>query len=581
MKIQQCRSTAFGGVVLGLVCTAWNPAHAGELSPFTEEAAQRGVNYSVRSYSGTVVQYFGYGSAIADFNNNGYQDLLMLGSPTGQAGLFENDGTGHFTDRSANSGIPVMARPSGVAVADFNGNGKLDIYITQDIPNIATMHSEPNLLMRNEGNFTFINVGPEAGVANTGRGQGAAWGDLENNGWLDLYVANWTHPNTPPSHHNHLYRNLGDETFEDIAVQHGVNSHANSFIGVWSDINRNGWLDLYLVNDRPEATSSTPNRLWRNDSGILVDISESSGANIGIDGMGAACGDFSGNGYPDFYCSNTGFNAYQGVNPLLINQGDETFIDQTIEAGTWHQKFSWATVFFDATNNTHLDLYVANMFFPNSLYINEGHWPLTDRGSTLGLGGGMNRSFSAAVGDVTGNGALDILVNDQALPGPNALAVKLFINQEGIKRNWIRFRVVGDAPNHFAIGSNIELRTGEQWQWRELHAGGNNYKSQNELVFHFGVDEAEIVDELIVNWPGKIATRTLKNYPANQVWTIYPLQRLGDFTGDGRIGKDDLMALIDAWGPVQPGVEMLDLNGDAKIDVSDLLMLLARWTGPR
>ncbi|TVQ52049.1 MAG: hypothetical protein EA377_11160, partial [Phycisphaerales bacterium] len=235
---------------------------------------------------------------------------------------------------------------------------------------------------------------------------------------------------------------------------------------------------------------------------------------------------------------------------------------------------SWGSIFFDFTNNGWLDLYVNNQFLPNTLYKNTGEFPLNDvaaETNTQGLFGTGKVSYSSAVADVTGNGAIDLLVND--LGGK----AQLFINHEGTKRNWIRFHVIGTHPNHHAIGANVDTRIGDRWQYREIYAGGNTYTSQNELIVHVGAGDATHADEIVVNWPGGSATRTLTNYPANRLWTIYHPDQLGDGNGDGVINVLDLLGLLGGWGTVQPGSEIYDMNGDGVINVMDLLMLLQNW----
>ncbi len=543
------------------------------IAPFTEEAVSRGLLYQVQEWNGPTMQFQGFGCAIADLNGNGHQDVVVMGNGQGIVGVFENDGTGHFINHTQTSNIPLLVKPSGITLADYNGNGMLDIYITQQF-------YEANVLVRNEDGFSFTDVTEQAGVGNTGYGEAASWADYDNDGWLDLYVVNYTFPTqaSNPSRRNQLFRNNGDGTFQSVAVQLGVDDHGVGYAAVWTDINRNGWLDLYVVNDRGHLPSMfRANQLWRNDGGTFTNISEPSGTEIGMWAMGVAAGDFKGNGYPDFYITNLpNVGGYGGINPLLINQGDETFIDMHDEAGVGQFIFSWAPMFFDYSNNSHLDLYVCNQAHDNNLFANFGEFPVRTVTSQAGVAGTSGYSFNAAYGDVTGNGALDLLLNDFGTVFP--ANVKLYINHEGTKRNWIRYNVVGYEGNLRAIGANIDTRTGDRWQWREIYAGGNNFKAQNELVFHVGLDDAETADEIVINWPGGNVSRTLRNYPANFTWTIYPPERLGDSNSNGVIDATDLAFMLDAWGTVQPGTEMMDINGDGVLDVSDLLLLLASWT---
>jgi len=556
--------------LLGSIATA-------DVIPFTDEAQIRGLNYHIQSWQAPDGQFQGFGIAIVDLNNNGHQDVVVMGNNEGRVGIFENIGAGYFNDRSQTSGLPLLDKGSGIAVADFNGNGLLDIYITQQF-------FLPAVLARNDGNFKFTDVAAAAGVQSIGHGEGAAWGDYDNDGWLDLYVCNYTftHSSNNPTRRNHLYRNLGDSTFESVGPQLGVDDYGLTYTAVWSDMNRNGKLDLYIANDRGHLPPNyRANQLWRNEGGSFTNISQESGAGLGLWAMCVGAGDFSGNGYPDFYVTNLpNVGGYGGINPLLINQGDETFVDEAVEAGVSQFIFSWTGMFFDFSNNGYLDLYVCNQGVANRLYANSGTYPLPNVANAANVQGGGGFSFNAAYGDVTGNGALDIVLNNYGINGVTN-PVQLFINHDGATRNWIRYRVIGYGGNRNAIGANIDTRTGDRWQWREIYAGGNNFKSQNELVFHVGLDDATMADEIVVNWPGGEVTRTLRNYPANTVWTIYPPERLGDYDNNGVINAIDLYALLASWGTVRAGTEMMDINGDGVINVSDLLMLLNRWTAPQ
>ncbi len=537
------------------------------ITPFTEEALQRGLEYQMQPYP-VAYGYLGYGCGFADLNNNGHPDIIVLGALDGTVGIFENDGTGHFIDRSDEASIPALPQGSAFAVGDYTGNGLPDLYLTQV--------GLPNVLMRNDGDFQFTDMTESAGVGDEGAGKGAAWGDFTGNGWLDLYVTNYNGivPGTADLD-NRLYMNLGDGTFEDVSEVMGVADSGLGFQPVWFDMNRNGWLDLYLANDRGHLTQQK-NRLWRNDGGELADISEPSGAGIALFSMGIAAGDFNRNGYPDLYITNIpgggGFD-----NPLLINQGDETFTEESFEAGVNNPHTSWGSIFFDFTNNGWLDLYVNNMWVANTLFLNTGTWPLEEIGQPAGVGGtfGSNMpSFSSAVADVNGNGAMDLLINN--LNGN----VQLFINHEGIKRNWIRYHIIGEHPNHHAVGANVDTRFGDEWRYQEIYAGGNGYLGQNELTVHVGAGDAEQADAIVINWPGSDTTRTLTNYPVNQIWEIHPPDQLGDSTGDGMVGFDDFLVLADCFGDqVVPGCEVMDFSGDGFVGEADAISFLEIYNG--
>jgi len=567
------RGLLLSAIGLGFILTAGQQVRAG-VNPFTEEAVSRGVDYEMGLTQGQgSYGYVGFGCAIVDLDDDGDQDLVIIGGVNRRVGLFRNDGLGQFTDVSLSSGIPLLEEGSALAIADYDGDGLLDLYLTE--------MGLPNKLMRNDGNLQFTNVAVTAGVADAGGSKGASFGDYDGDRWLDLYVNNYN--GQVSGFNNKLYRNLGDGTFQDVSVAQGVDSDSNSFQSVWSDYDLDGDVDLYISNDRG-ATQGKPNELYRNDDGTLVDVSVASGASIALDSMGLACGDFDGNGWPDFFLTNV---AGQGMmnNPLLLNQGDGTFVRFEDEAGVdgaGAGATGWGTHFFDYENDGTLDLYVNYQFHANELFSCAAGFPCTNQAAFLNVAGppsGGNCesgicSWGSAVGDVDNDGDQDLLVNNT---GEN---VRLYINHEGETRNWIRYRVIGELPNGHAIGARVRTRSGSTWQWREILAGGNSYLGMNELVVHVGLGAATQADEVEIHWPGGSPMRTITDLPANHVWTIYRPDRLGDVDNDGDIDATDFPTFSSCVGdPFEPGCEIMDLDSDSDVDCADYTLLTGMWTG--
>lgn len=550
---------------LSIVGASLVASASGQVAPFTNEAQLRGVNYQMMNWPNDF-GYLGWGCGFADLDGDGDQDIILLGRLDESVGLFENVGGGFFVDRSAGSGIAPLPQNSAFAVADYNGDGLADINFTQ--------LASGNRLMRGTAPFKFVNATTTAGVGDTGAGKGCAWVDFDGDGWLDLHICNYDGivPGTLGKP-DRLYRNNGDGTFTDVAPAMGVNATGFGFQSTWADIDNDGDLDMYLSQDRGHlAPLMQGNRLWRNDNGVMVEISAGSGADVKLFSMGLAAGDFDENGFVDFYCTNIGTPQppMLGKNPLLLNQGNNTFVESSVLWGVQHLKTSWASVFFDFDNNGWLDLFVANQFLANNLYANSGTPPCVDVTAEAQVQGpvspvtGPNASFCAAVGDVDNDGDLDLLV---ANLGAN---VQLLINHEGDERNWVKYRVVGIDVNREAIGARVTSTIGGVSRMREVYAGGNGYLGQNELAVHVGLAEAVQVDSAVVQWPGGSPVRTLTNVPANQEWTIYPPARLGDFDGDQDVDLEDFHALGTCFAsPMLPGFEMMDFNGDSFVDVVD------------
>lgn len=550
------------------------------ITPFTQEAVNRGLVYVMQPQP-SAYGYVGFGCGFVDLDNDGDQDVIIIGATNTRIGIFENNGSGIFTDRSVDNGIPLLPHGSAFAAADYDADGLIDLYLSQcAAPGSGAM--APNFLVRNLGNFQFLNVTQIAGVNDLGPGKSASWGDYDGDGWLDLYLCNYT--DGAPNYlgfKNKLFRNNGNGTFTDVSFAQGVDNNGLTFQSVWFDLERDGDLDLYIANDRGHQNGK-PNQLYRNDNGQMVNISAGSGADVAIFAMGIGAGDFDRNGFTDLYVTNITTPApnLSMINPLLMNQGNGTFVESAVAAGVNCNSPSggyWGAIFFDFDNDTNLDIYVNHQFQPNILHRNTGTWPCTNVAAAAGVQGTSAAgvaSFSSAVADVNNDGAMDLLLNNL---GGN---VQLFINHEAQERNWVRYRLVGVHPNLNAVGASVDTRIGSVWQFREIYAGGNSYLGQNELPIHVGAGTATLVDEAVVRWPGGSPTRTLTNLPINHTWTIYPPQSLGDFNADSAVDLADFLHFASCFGSViSPGCEMMDFDGDSQIDLDDFNAFLAVYAG--
>ena len=516
--------------------------------PFTEEAATRGMHYVGELGGGNGD---GSGVAVTDLDGDGDMDIVLTGRSDGVVGLYENLGKGVFIDRSSQSGIPPLIASAAVTAADYDGDGALDLYFT--------LWGAGNVLVRNLGGFQFQDVTAQAGVGDDGIGTGATFADYDKDGWLDLYVSNYF----GGSSRNRLYHNLGNGTFEEIGQDQGVDDAGAAYQSVFFDYDRDGDPDLYVANDKGYV--AYPNRLWQNNDGVFQDISEASGTGAQIDSMGIAVGDLDGNGYPDLYVTNT---PQPPGNPLFMNQGDGTFMEQSDEAGVADDREGWGALFFDYDNNGFQDLYVANGATPNRLYEYNGALPCIDVAPDLGVASD-GISFCIAVGDIDDDGDLDLLLQDHQAP------IQLFINHEGEQRNWLKIKLFGAGPNTHAVGALVDVTAGSQTQHREVMTGVG-YKSSSSLVLHFGLGAATIVDVVSILWPGGSQT-FLVNVPVNQKLTLVEAACPQDLDDDGTVGASDLAILLGDWGP-NPG-HPADFNGDGSVGPFDLAQVLGHW-GP-
>lgn len=525
--------------------------------PFTEESQLRGLQYWI-SKPTPIPPPYGHGLAFADLDDDGDPDLILTGADTHRIGIYENV-AGQFIDHTDTSGIPMMLGASGVVAFDYDGDADLDLFITQ--------WNYANALLRNDGGFTFTDVASIMQLDAIGTGTGPTVADYDGDGWLDLFVSNY-------GQENHLYRNVGGQYFEDVSASAGIFGIYNTLQSAFFDMDMDGDKDLYISNDqRSPYNVSEHNRLYQNVNGAFIDISATCGADVGLNSMNVGLADLDNNGYLDIYCTNWSIPEYGFNYPsyLLMNSGGGTFVQQQQAAGVESFRFGWGAVFVDFDNNKTIDLYVCTQSLANRLYVNKGQWPLVDEAGAHGVNlTGDTRCVAAA--DIDNDGDLDMAVQEF---GGNT---RLFINHEGELRNWLRIAPVGLLPNRQSAGATIRMRTGDLWQLHELVAG-SNYKTQNELIAHFGLDSDPAADEVVVRWYDG-ATRTLTMLTANRTHRVYHPDLLGDLDEDGAISNFEIAAFIHALlhGDF-PEPERFDFSGDGKLDSSDIQGMADRLTG--
>ena len=527
--------------------------------PFTEEGLQRGVDWQSDMSGGA-----GQGMAFLDLDGDRDPDWILLDRLTndGQVGVFENDGSGHFTDRSQTAGFAPLPNATGVFPADYDGDGDLDVFIGQ--------WNAPNALYRNDGQFHFVDVTAAAGLGDAGAAAGCAWTDYDGDRWLDLYVANVT-PATS-NLQNRFWHNRGDGTFVDVAATLGIQFSTLTWKVSFTDIDLDGDQDLYVSNDKCGLGGTPGNYMYRNDGGSFTDVTAATRTGVCIDSMGTAVGDFSGNGYPDFLPTNT-----PSGHPLLMARGDGRYLELSQALGVQCFEIGWGACFFDLDLDADLDLYICQQDAQNRLFLNGPSWPLPEVSQALGVDLPSVWSFTMANADIDNDGDLDFAVQSRGS------RVQLFVNHNEDQGNWCKFRVVGQGHNTFGVGTRIRVRTGSKWQTRELMAG-ENFKSQNTFTRHFGLGAATVMDEVMVHWPTG-ATRRYTNVPANHTWTLYPPERLGDVQHDGTLDLFDFSFLNDCFDvngnlPFAEGMEVMDFDGDFDVDRLDLLLFFTRFHLP-
>jgi hypothetical protein len=483
-------------------------------------------------------------AVFADYDNDGHKDLFV--SRTFQPNqLFHSNGDGTFTDVTAASGIGADCCTTVASWADYNNDGYLDLYVgryldpRKDIPTtFYARNGEPNQLYRNNGNGSFSNVTEAAGVGERGLCLGSVWGDYDNDGDADLYVVNDFGRST-------LYRNDGDKTFTDVTVESNTLAYGAGMNASFADYDNDGDLDIYNTQIRSDhawfAEAPTVYRymlnswrqgVWKTDMPLYWEMFRQSG--FGFVGI---------------------FQKMASGNTLLRNSNDGTFEDVSKIAGADPPGWYWGASFADFDNDGWQDIYAANgwvyndpgteieMEFLNNVVSKQAEYKtgiffdpkhfgntswhgyernrhLRNQGDgtfvEMGRASGSDliaNSRGVAVADFWNRGVLDIAVS--ASTDRHALLK----NELTAGRHWLAVELVGTRSNRDAIGARINILVNGKRQMRELVAG-DGYGSQNTLRQHFGLADAEMVEELTVRWPRTGETQTFLNVAADRIVEI-------------------------------------------------------------
>jgi hypothetical protein len=438
--------------------------------------------------SGLGVAGYAMGICSADYDNDGWPDLYVTGVTTNK--LYRNNGSGSFLDVTAKAG----AGGSGVwssscAFADIDNDGDVDLYVTNYV------------------NFTVDN-----NKYCTGGGD----------------IRTYCHPNVYKSLPHILYRNNGDGTFTDITKEAGVYRTDGNGLGVvFGDYDNDGWTDFYVAND------SVPNFLFHNKgNGVFEEVGFRAGVALGgegrpLAGMGTDMGDIDGDGLLDFIVTNLDRETHS----LYHNLGKGLFANVTFESGVGQATLpfvGFGAAFVDYDNDSDLDLTIVNgdiidnvsRFRDNTTYEqrnllleNNGAGKFRDVGPVAGSGFALKKvSRALAVGDLDNDGDMDFVV------GNNGQTVDVLRNDGGNSSNALLVRLVGSKSNRDGIGARVKLTVGGRVLMRYVKAG-SSYQAQNDLRVHFGLASAQQADRMEILWPGGTVD-TVEGIKANQIVTV-------------------------------------------------------------
>ena len=512
---------------------------------FSDVTAAAGIHFvhnAGKSGKKYLPETMGSGVAAIDLYGDGWPSLLFVNSrPWGaHAGkslcaLYRNNHNGTFTDITAGSGLDVEMYGMGAAVADYDNDGLDDVYITA---------IDGDHLFHNEGNGRFRDVTKAAGIHNADFGTSAAWFDYDRDGKPDLFVANYvtwsekgdlwcsmdgTHKSycTPQSYKgtsSRLYHNLGNGRFEDVTEKAGLADASSKSLGVAVlDIDNDGWPDLFIAND------TEANNLYRNNrNGTFSEVGVSAGVAFGEDGvarggMGTDAGDYDHSGRFDILVGNFS-NQMAG---LYHNEGGGLFTDVAPRSPVGRDSLldnMFGALFFDYDLDGWPDIFIANGHIDEDigraqpkiqfreaplLFHNAGRGAFENASGSIGPD--LERPIvarGAAYLDYDHDGDLDLVVTTNDGPA------YLFRNDGGNRNHWLTLKLVGTKSNRSALGAVVHVDSALGGQMQMVHSG-SSYCSQSDLALTFGLGRDDVAKKIVIYWPsGRVDT--LYNVRANQ-----------------------------------------------------------------
>lgn len=429
-----------------------------------------------------------YGASVSfyDFNNDGWDDLTF--ARENDSILFYKNNQGTF--EKIGSFIYGGGKVKQVIWVDYDNDSDLDLFMT-------VYEGRPRLF-ENDGQFNFTDVSIPTGLPLfQTNNYGVSFADFNNDGFLDFYLANYEY-NVNDNEHQHLnqlYKNNGDGTFENITISSSTgDSIQMSFQGLWFDYDNDGFLDLYVINDRYIFN----NTLYRNNGDeTFTDVTDLAGLGMnGEDPMTITIDDFNNDGFFDIYITNTG-----GTKPtmLFVNNGDGTFSEQANFYGVSLNEYSWGALWIDYDNDTWQDLYVAtghpSLFITqleSFFYKNNAGQSFTQDNSVFNSSS-IAASHSVAKGDINNDGYYDIVSHNDRLVNP------FLWENSGGGNNYIKVTPQGTFSNHFAIGTLIKVYSQGQ-VFSKFTYCGENYIGQNSQHIIFGLGSINSVDSISLQY---------------------------------------------------------------------------------
>jgi hypothetical protein len=462
------------------------------------------------------------GAVMEDFDNDGLLDIVVSSiNPSAPLGFYRNKGDGTFEDRARQAGLIGQTGGLYCVQTDYNNDGHIDIFVCRGAWLPAQQAMRPSLL-RNNGDGTFTDVTREAGLLTPVNSISAAWADYDNDGFLDVFICCENQP-------NRLYRNKGDGTFEEVAARAGVQGNDSCCKGAaWIDFDNDGYPDLFLNNLDGTAQLFRNNRdgTFTDVTGKMgIDGPRKGFAcwafDFDNDGWLDIFATSYDRGVADVVRGLLDQPHRKYTSKLYRNLQGKGFQDVTRQAGLDKVYSTMGCNFGDFTNDGYLDFYLGtgdpdiSMLIPNRLFKNVGGRRFADITASSGTGH-LQKGHGVACGDWDRNGTVDIFMQTGgAIPGDRYHNV-LFQNP-GQGNNWLNVKLIGKKTNRAAIGARIKVVTaGAKPLTVHRHVSSGSSFGANPLEQHIGLGKAERVALLEIHWPTSGTTQLFRDLAVNQ-----------------------------------------------------------------